>query len=87
MRDEKPCDACVDAKREYDHRWRSAPERVQRSRINARAQAKAYSRLAALHPGLYHAFYDEVREQLLREAGLEVKTFGANGVNKKGLDA
>lgn len=78
-RKEKPCDACAEAKREYDKRWRSATETQQRNRISAASQQAAYRRLAHLHPGLYQAFYAEEKEQRLRDAGLEVRTFGRNG--------
>lgn len=69
--DEKPCDACTRAKQEYDERWRSAPERVKKSRASAKAQARAYSRLAHMFPDAYAALYEEEKTAAYREAGLQ----------------
>lgn len=65
---EKPCDACARAKREYDKQWRSAPDRVRKSRLNARAQRKAYGRLSRLYPEDYAKFYAEEKARLIEES-------------------
>lgn len=63
--DNKPCDACTAAKREYDKRWRAAPERTRKSRLSARAQQKAYGRLAREFPDKYAAYYAEAKADLM----------------------
>lgn len=67
-----PCTPCYQAKQEYDKRWHSAPERIRRNRLHAKAQAKAYQRIAREFPALYRRYYEEFRDQLLTEAGMEV---------------
>ena len=67
----RPCPACVAVKQEYDKRWNGQPERVKKSRASARAQGRAYSRLAAIYPDLYHALYAEEKDRAYREAGLQ----------------
>ena len=57
-RKEKPCDACVRAKQEYDKRLRSAPNKARLNRLYARAQGRAYSDLKRLHPAEYQALYE-----------------------------
>lgn len=64
---EKPCDACHAAKSEYDKRWRSASDKVRRSRLNARAQMKAYGRLAHKYPDDYARLYAEEKARLAAE--------------------
>lgn len=67
-RSEKPCDACVRAKAEYDHRWRAAPEQQRRSRLNALAQRKAYSTLAHRYPDEYAALYAQFKAAAFAES-------------------
>lgn len=67
-REEHPCDACVRAKREYDQRLRSAPEKARDNRLRARAQGRAYSDLKRLHPAEYRALYEAHLSELQREA-------------------
>lgn len=54
---EKPCDACTRAKAEYDKRRRDAPEHKRRSRLAAKAQGKATTRLRAAHPEEWRTLY------------------------------
>lgn len=67
-REERPCDACVRAKREYDQRLRSAPEKARENRLRARAQGRAESDLRRLHPAEYQALYEAHLSDLKREA-------------------
>lgn len=67
-----PCTPCFLAKQEYDRRWISAPEKTKRNRLHAKAQAKAYQRMAKEFPSLYRRYYEEFRNELLIEAGMEV---------------
>lgn len=64
---EDPCDACRAAKSEWDKRWRSSDEATRRSRLHARAQHRARSALAKLHPQEYRTLYLAFKEELLRE--------------------
>lgn len=68
-RGERPCDACVRAKQEYDARWRSGSERTRQSRLLAGAQKRALTRLKNLYPDLYAALYAEEKERGFRDAG------------------
>jgi hypothetical protein len=54
---ERPCDPCYFAKQAYDFRWRSAPDRVRKSRIEAMAQTRALKRLSSAHRDEYVAYY------------------------------
>ena len=65
---EKPCDACARAKREYDARWRSAPERTRKNRLAAKAQARAAARLREIHPEQWRALYSEELVKARQEA-------------------
>ena len=67
-RGERPCDPCYQAKAAYDARRRSAPEQVRKSRDHAKAQHRAYTRLAQMHPTLYRALYAEEKDRIAREA-------------------
>jgi hypothetical protein len=69
---EKPCDACTAAKADYDRRWRSAPLRIQKHRLNARAQAEARNELARRYPAQYRKLYRLAKERLYDENGLTV---------------
>ena len=63
-RGEKPCDACVRAKAEYDKRWRSATEQQRKARLASKAQRKALSRLTKLHPDEYRVLYVAAKAEL-----------------------
>jgi hypothetical protein len=63
---ERPCDACSQAKREYDQRLKSAPEQVRKQRLRASAQWAALKRLAHEESERYHAFYQEELSRRLR---------------------
>jgi len=65
--EERPCDACARAKSDYDKRWRAAPERTQKSRLSARAQARAATRLRAIHPGDWANLYAEALDEIRAE--------------------
>jgi hypothetical protein len=69
--DETPCDACALAKKEYNQRWRSAPEKVRKNRLHAQAQARAVGRLKAIYPDLYAALYAEEKDRVWRAAGMQ----------------
>jgi len=69
--DEKPCDACVAAKQEYDRNWRSTPERTKKSRAGAAAQARALRRLKDIYPDVYRVLYAEEKVRAFREVGLQ----------------
>lgn len=70
-RGEDPCSACYDAKQKYDARWRTAGKNRQKNRLCAKAQAKAYSRIAREFPALYRRYYLEYKTQIFAEAGIE----------------
>jgi len=72
-REEKPCDACVRAKQEYDASWRGIADNTRRNRLHAKAQTRALKRLKHLHPGLYALLYAEEKERAYREAGEPVR--------------
>ena len=55
---ERPCDACVNAKREYDQRWRSAPERTRKNRQHSRAQGRALQALKQENYNHYRELYE-----------------------------
>lgn len=71
-RDERPCDACYRAKQEYDARRRQAPTQVRVSRLRARAQRCALSRLRRLYPGLYRLLYEDELRRLEREEAADL---------------
>lgn len=64
---EKPCDACATAKREYDMDWRRASGKIQAGRRMAKAQRKAYQRLAHQFPDLYRSYYEEAKVEIAQE--------------------
>ena len=66
-REERPCDACIRAKQEYDKRLRSAPEKTRKNRLHARAQQRAYSDLKRLHLDEYRDLYQAHLSILKRE--------------------
>jgi len=65
---EEPCEACYQARQEYDRRRSASPENLQRSRISARAQNKAYGDLAALYPEKYAKLYAKYKQQFTEES-------------------
>lgn len=71
-RDEKPCDACTRAKSAYDERRRTTTVAGLRGRLSARAQSRAYRRLAHLYPDLYDAFYAEEKRAAFAEEGVSL---------------
>ena len=58
---EWPCDACSRAKQSYDKEWRSAPERVKKSRRSAAAQRVAIRELTRRHRDEYRKLYLQAR--------------------------
>lgn len=70
LREESPCTACWEAEKEYQDRYATAPERVIRGRLHARAQQYAKSVVARRHKAEYVELYQAERARLLREAGL-----------------
>lgn len=66
-RGEEACPSCKAAKAEYDKRWRSSDRQTRISRLNARAQSRAYRRLAHRFPDIYRALYLEERASLEAE--------------------
>lgn len=68
-----PCAACFAAKADYDRRRRAAPERQRQARLNARAQSKAYVRLAAMYRDDYRRLYEAAKAELTAEADQNVK--------------
>lgn len=70
----EPCDICRQAKAAYDYRRMSAPEEVQRNRINAKAQNLALKELKDEHYEEYRALYNARYDELLDEAGLKRRT-------------
>lgn len=72
-RGQEPCDSCKAAKSAYDKRSRAAPVKVLKSRLSARAQYRAYGRLAKLYPDIYRALYAEEKDRAFREAGLQAE--------------
>jgi len=69
---ERPCDACYRAKQQYDKRWRSISSRTIQSRIAARAQGRAATRLRHMFPDIWAVLYQEELATLKRgyEEGL-----------------
>lgn len=57
---EDPCNPCTNAASANEARKREAPEHVRRSRLRAKAQARAFAELARRHR-------DEYRELYVRE--------------------
>jgi hypothetical protein len=68
---ERPCDPCWRAKSDYDKRRKNTPLVKLKNRAHARAQQKAYQRLAHKYNKLYRQYYVEEKAIALREAGLE----------------
>jgi len=66
-RGQRPCDACVRAKAEYDKRRREAPERAVQVRLHARAQGRAETRLRRMYPSVWKALYAEELARILAE--------------------
>lgn len=64
---EEPCEACRIAKALHDKARQSEPAQTLKNRRAARAQSRAYRRLAQLHPGLYRRFYLEEKAILEQE--------------------
>lgn len=64
---EKPCPACVEAKSEYDRRWRSADEVTRRSRLRAKAQQRALKALKDENPDRYRALYLAAKKDLVSQ--------------------
>jgi hypothetical protein len=50
-----------------------APEPQQRSRLRAKAQHRALSRLQAMHPDDYAALYEEEKAKAYAEAGFPTR--------------
>lgn len=69
--DEKPCDACATARSEYDERLRSVGGRAQKSRLRARAQSAAMTRLRKQYPDEAQSLYQEELARLRSEEGVE----------------
>lgn len=63
----RPCTACVQAKKAYDKRYRSATNRQKQNRRTARAQVKAYGELAKRHPEEYRALYLKFKKEFEEE--------------------
>lgn len=68
--DEKPCDACALAKKEYDQRWKAAPDRVKKSRLYAKAQNRALKDLRHAHLEEYEVLYEMHRNRIKEEEDL-----------------
>ncbi len=66
-RGQDPCSACWDAKSAYDKRRLSATDLRNRSRLAARAQARAYGALARMYPGIYRELYQQAKQELEAE--------------------
>lgn len=64
---ERPCDACVRAKQEYDRRRLQASDLQLKNRMRARAQNRAKTRLVHLYPDEYLALYREALSVLEAE--------------------
>lgn len=61
---ERPCDACYQAKKEYDIRRKGQSEQTLRNRASARAQGKAYRELSQRYPEEYRELYEWFKEEL-----------------------
>lgn len=68
---EAPCDACRSAKTEYDKSRLEEPSAKARNRAHAVAQGRAYTRLAAKYREDYQHLYQEAKEEVFEERGLE----------------
>jgi hypothetical protein len=64
---EPPCPPCYAAKAEYDAGRRDIPEKASRNRDRAKAQGRARSRLANLHPDEYRRLYEEAKAEIAEE--------------------
>jgi hypothetical protein len=64
---EIPCDSCKRAKREYDQRRLSAPEKARKNRLKARAQARAENDMRRLYPDVWAVLYANHVKELTRE--------------------
>lgn len=67
QRGEKPCDACVRAKREYDARRNAAPDQVRKNRMFAKAQGLANKRLRHQHLDEYHKLYEKSLKEVFEK--------------------
>jgi hypothetical protein len=68
---EAPCPACCAAKAAYDARRQGTPGRTRQSRDHSKAQGRAYSRLAHLHPDDYRRFYEQAKAEIATARALE----------------
>lgn len=73
---ERPCDPCFFAKKEYDARRLSAPQKTQLNRLRAGAQSRALSALARKYRGEYLTLYNEYLQTLAADRGIEIQTRG-----------
>lgn len=64
---EEPCETCRRAKSEYDARYRASPKVAIRSRLSARAQARASTRMRKLYPEVWAVLYQEELTKLKAE--------------------
>lgn len=71
-RDERPCDSCYRAKQEYDVRRQESSEYVRASRLRARAQRRALTRLKNVYPTLCRLLYEEEKSRLEREEAADL---------------
>lgn len=71
-----PCDACYQAKSEYDHRRKAIPEETRKSRLSARAQAKASTELRHQHWEEYQEYFNHWKAVFQAEHDMEVDSSG-----------
>ena len=64
---ERPCDACTLAKKEYDARRMAATSLMVKNRLSAKAQGIALRRLKDAHPHEYHGLYDLAKLEVFGE--------------------
>lgn len=69
-----PCEMCRIAKSQYDRNRLDVPENVQRNRLHAKAQAQALQMLRRRHEDEYRELYTAQKQELFKEAGIEVKS-------------
>jgi hypothetical protein len=66
-RGEKPCERCAAAKSKYDKKRRLEPMKLKMSRLQAKAQSQATSKLRRNHAEEYQILYQEAKQQLISE--------------------
>lgn len=63
---ERPCEACLQAKSEYDRKYRARPGRPEKAKKRSAARYKALQVLKERHPQDYRNAYQGWRERLAR---------------------